>query len=212
LVLDLDGTLVDSHAYTFAAMRWALSPFGVAPTDAEIHACFGPPEPVILASFVAAADVAAAYIRLQDYYRRHAGALCVQPKLPGLLAAAHRAGVDCAVFTGRGRDSTALLLGGLGLAGAFRTVLAGDDGPPPKPAPDGVLEIARRLGCAPRQLLVVGDSPLDVEAARAAGAGAVLATWFPLPARRVPPGVDVVDDPDALRPRLGLPPVTAPGS
>jgi histidinol-phosphate phosphatase family protein len=50
-----------------------------------------------------------------------------------------------------------------------------------KPAPGMVLAAARELGVAPHQCLVVGDIGADVEAARAAGARAVL---VPTPATR----------------------------
>jgi HAD superfamily hydrolase (TIGR01509 family) len=209
LVFDLDGTLVDSHAYTFAAVRHALAPYGVRPTDAEIHSRFGPPERIILSTFVDADLVAPAYARLQDFYRRHADTLRVHPKLPPLLAAARAAGIGCGLFTGRGADSTRIVLAQAGLVSAFDAVVAGDDAVRPKPAPDGVLALSARLGCDPAQVLVVGDSPLDIEAARAAGAVALFATWFPLAQRPLPAGVDSVDDPDELRPWLGL---TAPGS
>ena len=43
------------------------------------------------------------------------------------------------------------------------------DVPRPKPFPDMLLEAARRLELAPGELLFVGDSHLDREAARAAG-------------------------------------------
>jgi HAD superfamily hydrolase (TIGR01509 family) len=199
LVVDLDGTVVDSHAYTFSAFRAALAPCGIVPEDADIHARFGPPERDILASFVGTAAVEAAYQRLQDFYTRNLHRVRAHPKVPPLLADLRRAGIACALFTGRAAESTARILRAVQLTGAFDSVLAGDDGFAPKPAPDGVLELARRLGCSPQNVWVVGDSPLDVRAARAAGAGARLATWFPLPQRPVLPDVDAVDDPDALR-------------
>lgn len=204
LVLDLDGTVVDSHAYTFAAFRAALAPCGVVPSDSDIHARFGPPEREILATFVGADAVDEAYARLQAFYVRHLDAVRVHPKLPPLLADARQAGIGCALFTGRAADSCARILRAVGLASAFDACVAGDDGLAPKPAPDGVAALARRLGCAPQAVWVVGDSPLDVAAAHAAGASALLATWFPLPQRQVPAGVDAVDDPDAVRARLGL--------
>ena len=39
----------------------------------------------------------------------------------------------------------------------------------PKPAPDVLLRGAELLGCAPAEALYVGDTPIDVEAARRAG-------------------------------------------
>jgi beta-phosphoglucomutase-like phosphatase (HAD superfamily) len=49
-----------------------------------------------------------------------------------------------------------------------------------KPAPDIVLEAAKRLGISPKQCVVVGDSPLDVQAGKQAGVFtiAVLSTTY----------------------------------
>ena len=114
------------------------------------------------------------------------------------------------LFTGRARDSTTLLLRAAGLDSAFDAIVPGDEpATRPKPSPDGVVLLAARLGCRTEDLIVVGDSPLDLEAAATAGACGVMATWFPLPQRRVPLGVVRVDDPDALRPALGLPGLSA---
>jgi len=46
----------------------------------------------------------------------------------------------------------------------------------PKPAPDAVLEIARRLGLSPAELVVVGDYVFDVHAGRDAGSATVFVT------------------------------------
>jgi phosphoglycolate phosphatase len=46
-----------------------------------------------------------------------------------------------------------------------------------KPAPHLLLAAARRLGVVPERLLMVGDGPADVCAARAAGCGAALVDW-----------------------------------
>jgi phosphoglycolate phosphatase-like HAD superfamily hydrolase len=118
-----------------------------------------------------------------------------------LLADCVAAGVRLGVFTGRARDSTALILRSLGLATFFGAVIAGDDVVQPKPAPDGVDALMRGLGVPPAATLVVGDSRLDLQAAHAAGAGARFAAWFH--PGTAPPGS--LDCPDRLRPILGLP-------
>jgi phosphoglycolate phosphatase len=56
-----------------------------------------------------------------------------------------------------------------GLTPFFRVLIGGDDLPVKKPAPDPLLHVAARLGVAPAQLLMVGDSTNDAQAARAAG-------------------------------------------
>lgn len=204
LVLDFDGTVVDSHAYTFGAMRHAAGPWVPGLTDDEIHAQFGPPERVILQRWVPAADLDAAYARLQGYYRDRAGDVRAHPRVRRVLEDARAARIPCGLFTGRAADSTSMLLRALELDVLFDAVVAGDAPLRPKPAPDGVLELARRLGRAPAEVLVAGDSPLDIAAAHGAGAQAVFAAWFRLGFVQAPAGVVTVSDPDALRPLLGL--------
>jgi HAD superfamily hydrolase (TIGR01509 family) len=51
----------------------------------------------------------------------------------------------------------------------FETVVGCDEVARSKPAPDMVFEACRRLGVEPRDAVVVGDSPFDEGAARAAG-------------------------------------------
>lgn len=203
LILDLDGTVVDSHRYTFEAFRFACAPFRPPPTDAEVFGAFGPPERVILARLVPA-HAAAAYDRLQEYYRKHAAAVPMHPAMRPLLLDLRRAGLRLGLFTGRGADSTALLLEALQLADLFDAVVAGDAPGRPKPAPDGLLQLLLTLQARRETALVAGDSPLDVEAARAAGIDAVFAAWHAFGGVVVPPDTPVLQHPDALRPQLGL--------
>jgi HAD superfamily hydrolase (TIGR01509 family) len=202
VVFDLDGTVVDSHRFTFDAFQQACRPFRGPPSDAEVFAAFGPSERVILERLLPAPQVDAAYAHLQAHYVAHAATLYVHPAMRPLLADLRTAGLGCGLFTGRGADSTHLVLETLALAEFFDAVVAGDQAGRPKPAPDGVLHLAAQFGVAPAELVVVGDSPLDVEAAQAAGAAAAFAAWHPWVGVRVPQGVPILGHPDSLRPLL----------
>jgi len=61
------------------------------------------------------------------------------------------------------------LLKGIGMAKYFDIVLAGDTLPEKKPHPLPLLHAAKFFGCPIAQLLLVGDSLSDAQAARAAG-------------------------------------------
>ena len=63
-----------------------------------------------------------------------------------------------------------------------------------KPAPGLVLEAARRLGVPPSQCVVVGDVGSDVEAARLAGARAILVPTSKTMARDVAGTAEVAHD------------------
>lgn len=71
-----------------------------------------------------------------------------------------------AVVTGRPRRDALRFLEEHGIADLFGAVVCMEDGPP-KPAPDVVLTALARLGA--RSAVMIGDTPDDVRAARAAG-------------------------------------------
>ena len=58
---------------------------------------------------------------------------------------------------------------GLGLTPLFGAIVTGDDVVRRKPAPDGYLEAARRLGADPARSMAIEDSGPGIVAARAAG-------------------------------------------
>jgi HAD superfamily hydrolase (TIGR01549 family) len=55
------------------------------------------------------------------------------------------------------------------LAHYFTVVITREDGFPLKPAPDGILECLKRMNVRPTHAIVVGDTPLDIRAGKAAG-------------------------------------------
>lgn len=56
-----------------------------------------------------------------------------------------------------------------GLSHYFKVIMTREDGFPQKPAPDGILECLRRMKVAPNEAIVIGDTPLDIRAGKAAG-------------------------------------------
>jgi phosphoglycolate phosphatase len=94
--------------------------------------------------------------------------------LRALFAQLQSGGRRVAIATSDDREPTERTLAGLGLTGAFDALVCADDGVPVKPAPDMVEHLCAALGVGPRRTAVVGDSPADLEMARAAGAGLVI--------------------------------------
>jgi phosphoglycolate phosphatase len=85
------------------------------------------------------------------------------------LDAMKAAGFRLGCITNKVERYTAPLLKGIGLAHYFDIVLAGDTLPEKKPHPMPLLHAAKFFGCTIEQLLLVGDSLSDAQAARAAG-------------------------------------------
>ena len=74
-----------------------------------------------------------------------------------------------ALVTNTPREGVNALLQKLGIAELFDLVLTGDDVERGKPSPDIVLLACQKLGIAPQEALLVGDTQADVEAGRRAG-------------------------------------------
>lgn len=207
VLLDLDGTLVDTIPFILESVRHAFEEYGSAPTDAEWIAGIGTPLRQQLAAFARSPDdVDPLFERYRAYWRLHhddrtrafAGA---REALVALREAGHAIGI----VTGKLVDGAHRTLSHTGLLPLVDTVVGADSGAAPKPDPAPVRLALARLGVEPRHALFVGDSPLDVTAGKRAGAIAVAARWGAC-------GADVLEaaSPDhVLDDVSGLPPLVA---
>jgi phosphoglycolate phosphatase len=78
-------------------------------------------------------------------------------------------GVHMACITNKAEVFTLPLLRDTGLLDYFELVLSGDALPKRKPDPLPLLHACRHFGIEPHELLLIGDSLNDTQAARAAG-------------------------------------------
>ncbi len=79
--------------------------------------------------------------------------------------------------TNKASQFTLPLLKDLGIYDEFEIVIAGDTLPKKKPDPAPLLHAAEKLGVAPAESLMIGDSQSDVKASRAAGFGIVCMSY-----------------------------------
>src|SRR5262245_24311709 len=173
-LLDLDGTLVDTERENAESVARALAHVGRAMSNAEREFVIGHgwreiyalieanrPSGLGFEQLVAASARAKADLLRQDGLR----------VLPGVREATLRLAERGAlgVVTGSSREEAELVLELAGLLGALACLVTSEDVPRGKPAPDGYLLGAERLGIPPTACLVVEDSQAGIAAARAAG-------------------------------------------
>jgi HAD superfamily hydrolase (TIGR01509 family) len=175
VVWDMDGTLLDSSAAAPAAYAAAVLELGGREVTAEeVIAAYplGPPA-VILARLLGRPVMDS---ETEAYYSR-LGQASVEPypDVATTLSELRARGHVVAVFTGASRRAAGLLLAAAGLTADV--LVGGEEVARPKPAPDGLVLAAARLGLGPAELAYVGDSPLDTRAAKAAGSHAAAASW-----------------------------------
>jgi len=173
IVFDLDGTLVDSRADLAASANhlravWSLPPL----PEEEVGKLVGHGLGKLVRGLLSIED-AHEVERGMDVFRRHYREHCLDRTrlYEGVLETlASLDGRAMAVVTNKPKSFTDQILAGLGIASRFGLVLGADSTPKRKPDPMPILVSMERLGAAPGETLVVGDSDTDVIAGKAAGA------------------------------------------
>lgn len=171
----MDGTLVDSARAVPKAFVRAVAALGGEPVDVDdVVAAYwrGTPE-IILAFLVGRALGPAEH---EVYYQELDGVtVSAYPGVAETLTALRTKGLPVAVFTGASTRAARILLRAANLEADI--LIGGDQVDRPKPAPDGMLLAAQLLATAPDRLILIGDSPLDLQAAKAAGSYNASAAW-----------------------------------
>ncbi|MBN9411910.1 MAG: phosphoglycolate phosphatase [Burkholderiales bacterium] len=188
VILDLDGTMVDTMGDFDAAIGAMLAQLALPPLPRESLAHFvgkGSEHLVrsALAHVAGPADerATALYPRAYDAYQAHYGRINGQHSAlyPGVaegLAGLRARGLPLACLTNKPVVYARALLAAKGIDAVFSHVFGGDSFERKKPDPLPVLRTCEALGSAPGRTLVVGDSSNDARAARGAGCPVVLVT------------------------------------
>lgn len=173
VILDLDGTLVDSHAQITAiidAMRAERGGAPVDPTGSRRHMSLGGGH--LIATLLgecgreAAADLA-------EFRRRYAAeptrADALYPGVREGLATLRDAGLTLSLCSNKPQALCEAVLRDVAVADLFAVIVGGQPTLPAKPAPDMLLTVVDRLGASPGECVFVGDSEVDHATAAAAG-------------------------------------------
>ena len=99
------------------------------------------------------------------------------PAVADTLGALHAKGLPLALVTNKPTPFVAPILASLDIAKYFTVVIGGDDVKNKKPHPEPLLMVAEKLGLAPADLLFVGASRNDIQAAKAAGCSSIGLTY-----------------------------------
>lgn len=186
LILDLDGTLVDTNAAHAESWEQAFLKYGYTVPRAAVEDAIGKGGEVLVAA-VAGED---AERRHGDALRDAAGEIFASlaeaqsfalfPGTLALLAEARRRGLRTAIATSATRGDLKAILDSAGedLTERVDAVTTASDVDEPKPDPDVVRAALEKLGVAPREARFVGDTAWDAVACRRAGVPFLgVSTW-----------------------------------
>jgi phosphoglycolate phosphatase len=204
VVLDLDGTLIDSRADLAQAVN-------------HVRRMFRLPE-LSLGTVTGYIGEGARRLvqralglehenRLEDglklfieYYSAH---LLDHTRLyPGIAATLRelaQRGVVLSVLSNKPEAMSRAILDGLGALSVFRAVLGGDSLSDRKPDPTGLEHLRNLTGTPLESMLVVGDSLIDLRTARAAGIDFCGVAWgFGVEGLRAAGAQQIIDEPAEL--------------
>lgn len=178
-IIDLDGTMLDTVPDFELAINGMRAELGLAPiTQAQIKDMVGKGSERLIRDVLSldfdAARVDDLFDAAMASYQRHYLAIngersTLYPQVVEGLKALRELGLRVACVTNKPIAFAAPLLERKGLAPYFELVYGGDSLPRKKPDPLPLLQVCRDFNLAPEQVVAIGDSSNDAEAARAAG-------------------------------------------
>jgi len=181
IVFDLDGTLIDSQRDLAAAANALIAERGGMPlAEAAIARMVGEGAALLVKRALTAAGLALdadSVTRFLELYDERL--LDTTVTYPGIDEAVRALAVRApiAVLTNKPLGPTRRLLDGLGLAPVIAEAIGGDGPFPRKPDPAGLRHLADRFGALPEQTVMIGDSRIDFQTARAAGTSLIVARY-----------------------------------
>jgi phosphoglycolate phosphatase len=182
IIFDLDGTLIDSSQDIAWCANRTLAAMGheeMDPSRIVGHIGWGV-KPLLEKLMPGESDerITEGRLKFLEFYGEH---LVVETTLyPGVvdvLERFFRLGKKMAVVTNKPEGLATGILEVMKLRDYFKLVLGGDSLPNRKPHPEPIEKAIKVLGAAPDKTIVVGDSPVDCEAAKGAGAHAIGAAY-----------------------------------
>ena len=179
VILDLDGTLLDTAADLAAATNLMMLELGREPLpQATVASYIGKGVEVLVHRALGGSLDARVghdlHTRGHDAFMRHYQVENGRHSRPyeGVLegvAAMRAKGLRLACVTNKPKSFADPLLERFGLAQAFELIVGGDTLPLRKPDPMPMLHVAQRFEIDPPEIVAIGDSLNDALAARAAG-------------------------------------------
>jgi phosphoglycolate phosphatase len=186
LAFDLDGTLVDSAPGLAAAIDLALAEMGLPQAgEARVGTWIGNGADVLVQHALCWAEAAATPEHCQQMRERfdHFYAQTVSsgsrlfPQVKATLGRLAELGYPMALVTNKPTPFVAPLLTELGIIDTFSLIIGGDDVVAKKPHPAPLYLVFGKFGLRAGEVLFVGDSRNDIQAAQAAGCPSVGLTY-----------------------------------
>src|SRR5206468_5151317 len=195
-----DGVLVDTFDAWVAVLDECRLRRGLEPAGpAAVRAAWGQGINADCETLFPGEDPRRLAVEYDEAFLRHLALVRPEDGIGATVLALKSSGVRAAVVTNSPAALTRRIVDRIGLARAFDCIAAGDEVPRGKPDPALVLLALERLRASPARAVFVGDTRMDLEAARASG--------VPMICYRMDGGDARIESLSDLLPLLGLAPL-----
>lgn len=174
VILDVDGTLVDSNDAHALAWQEALEAEGFAASFEQIRRLIGMGSDKLLPEVTGLSADSAAGRRISQrrgeiFKERYLPTLKAFPEVPALLRRMQNSGLELVVGSSAKQDELTGLLEVAGATGFIEEKTSSDEAEHSKPDPDIIQASLEKTGYAPHEVVMLGDTPYDLEASQKAG-------------------------------------------
>ncbi len=180
VLFDLDGTVLDTHDAILESLRYATRVVLGAPLPDEVLvAKVGQPLATQMRTFAPDPEVAEELLRVYRANNEQDLNVHIEP-FPGIeqvFSALRAEGFTVGVVTSKRHALAESSLIHFGLRDYLACVNGMEDSAGHKPDPDPLIQVAQDLEVPLDRCLYIGDSPYDLQAARAAGIPSIGVTW-----------------------------------
>ncbi len=206
VILDLDGTLIDSVPDLDAALNGMLADMGLPSVDeAQVRMFVGRGTPHLVRSTISVHldenAVAATFDRALTLFYRHyrnfnGERSHMYPHVREGIEKMAAKGLKIACVTNKPSVFTEPLLAKNGIYPFFDAIFCADTFPKKKPDPFPIIMTCKKFNLRPNQVVAIGDSENDANAARAAGCSLFLVPYgynYGIPVAQLKPDAVVED-------------------
>jgi HAD superfamily hydrolase (TIGR01509 family) len=170
-IFDCDGTIADNMPLHYRAWSMAMADFGGEYPEDLFYAWGGRPTAVIVGllneKYGLALDVDETVQRKEKYYLSLIPEVVPVPEVMEIVKSMHGT-VPLSVASGGHRELVEATLDVFGIRDLFQAIVCAEDYERGKPDPEPFLLAAKLMSVPPEDCVVFEDSPIGIEAAKAA--------------------------------------------
>lgn len=178
ILFDFDGVLIDSTKDIAVAVNAALEHFGLGQvSEDQVHSFVGDGAKMLIVRCLDAVKAEAEKLEevlswYKDYYNAHATVFTtLYDGVEKVLDFLKDKGKKIGLVSNKPEKISRTILEFFGLDGFFEVIIGPESAGKTKPAPDGIMAACRKTGIPAEKTLMVGDSAVDIMAAKAASTG-----------------------------------------